>query len=394
MKKIWIVALSLPVLLFGADSLNVCLLGRFTPCSPLGIAVEGNVAFLANSSGGLQILDVTNPSSIASSGYLFLPGDATGIATVGDYVAMACSDSTLRILDPTVPSDIEILGELASDAQIERCFAIGDTVYATGGKFSIIDVSVPAAPVEIGVFPDVFGASGIFVKPPYSYLAEDHYGLSIVDISNPAFPVSDNRYFGLEEYVRSVCIDRYNRIFIGTDEELMIYRHLGDSIEELGSWVAPDNVLDIEVDGIYAFLACGASGLRIIDISNPSAIAEVGYYVLGSELTDIFLDYPRAWLVGLWARVNVFDISLFQSVEEREKLPGAIAISTYPNPFNSACRIDGPKGRAKIFNTAGRVVDEIEIPGIWSPGKNIPSGIYLVKVKGTNSTPAKAVLMR
>lgn len=396
MRKIAILLMFFIVASFAADSLNVRLLGRYTPCSPLQIAIDGNTAYLANSSGGLQILDVTNPAAITSPGYLFLPGDATELAIIDDHIAMACSDSTLRIIDPSDPSDVDVVGEYVSTSSIVTCFAIADTVYTSGGKFSVVDAGAVSALGLVGEFSSVFDALDIFVKPPYAYLAEANYGLSIVDITNPAAPIGFERYFGLEEYVNSVFVDRWNRLFMGTDEALMVFRFEGDSIEELGTWTAPAPVLDIEVDGIYAFLACGASGLRILDISNPTAMSEVGYYVLGSELTDITLDYPRAWLVGFWARVNCFDISSFAPVEEHIPLPETPSISVYPSPFNSVCAFDGPECRAIITDISGCKIDEVTIPGTWIPNDDIPSGIYFVIPidSGQINESAKAILLR
>lgn len=395
MKKALLFCLALVLTAFCADSLNVRLLGRYTPCSPLDIIVEGNIAYVANSSGGLMILDVTNPSSMSSPGYLFLSGEASSIDRISDYVSLACSDSTIQILDPSDPGDIEIVGEYYSSFPLENCIVIGDTIYANGGGFVILDARDPSTISLVGEYSSVFAAEDLFIKPPYAFLAEDNYGLSILDITDPSTPLSFERYFGLEEYIRSIYIDRWNRLFIGTDEELMVYRFAGDSVQHLGSWTSPAPVLDIEVDGIYAFLACGNQGLRILDVSETSSISEVGYYILGSEMTDLYLDYPRIWAVGVWARVNCFDITPFADVDEDVAKPNIKTLSAFPSPFNSSCSIDGPKSRATIHDIQGVCVDEIEVPGIWQPDDDIPSGIYLVQQAGSGDFSAcRVILMR
>lgn len=380
---------------FAADSLNVRLLGRYTPCSPLDIVVDGNTAYVANSSGGLMLLNVANPASISSPGYLFLPGDATSIDKIGDNVAIACSDSALRILDPSNPSDISITGEYSASKAIAKCFVVGDTIYTTGGSFSIFSAETPSSIARLSEFTPVFASEGIFVKPPYAFLAESNYGLSVIDVSNPHSPSSFGRYFGLEENVRSIFVDRWNRIYIGTTGELLVYRMESAELIFLGSWTAPSAVRDIEVDGTYAFLACGNSGLRVLDIHDPSTITEVGYYVLGSEMTSLHLDYPRIWLVGLWARVNCFDISPFASIEEEVSKPEKSSLRVFPSPFNAECRIDGPACKASLLDIHGTKIDEIEIPGQWRPAMNIPSGIYFIRVADTNDFQnARVLLMR
>jgi hypothetical protein len=394
MKKLLLIVLILSAS-FAADSLNVRLLGRYTPCSPLDIVVDGSTAYVANSSGGLMVLDVANPAAISSPGYVFLPGEATSIARIGDNVAIACSDSTIRILDPSNPADISIVGEFSSSKVIVKCFVSGDTIFSTGGSFSVFSGENPSSITRFGEFTPVFGAEGIFVKTPYAFLAEGNYGLSIIDISNPHSLSSFGRFFGLEENVRSIFVDRWNRLYIGTAGELLVYRIEGVDLTLLGRWTAPSAVRDIEVDGNYAFLACGNSGLRVLDVQNPSAITEVGYYVLGSEMTAIHLDYPRVWLVGLWARVNCFDISPFANIEEDIAKPEKGFLRIFPSPFNAECTIDGPICRAALFDIHGNKVDEIEIPGQWRPRVNILSGIYFLRAIDSESIPtARVLLMR
>ncbi len=395
MKKTLLFCLALALAAFCADSLNVRLLGRYTPCSPTDIITEGDVAYVANSSGGLMILDVTDPSSMSSPGYLFLSGEASSIDRIGDYVSLTCSDSTIQILDPSDPGDIGIVGEYYSSFSLENCIVIGDTIYANGGGFVILDAGDPFSISLIGEYSSVFAAEDLFIKPPYAFLAEDNYGLSILDITAPSTPLSFERYFGLEEYIRSIYVDRWNRLFIGTDEEMMIYRLSGDSIQHLGSWTSPSPVLDIEVDGIYAFLACGNQGLRILDISETSSITEAGYYVLGSEMTELHLDYPRIWTVGVRARVNCFDITPFADVEEDIAKPVIKTLSASPSPFNSSCRIEGSTSQAVIYDIRGARVADIEVPGVWKPDDDLPSGIYLVQPTGSGDFSAcRVILMR
>ncbi len=394
MGKYFFIVLCFLTACFGADSLGVRLLGRYTPCSPLDMVVDGTTGYVANSSGGLMILDVANPASISSPGYLFMPGEATSIDIIGDYVAIACDDNALRILDPSDPSDISTVGEYSSAFDIANCFVAGDTVYVNGGGFAVLSANPASAISLLGEYSTVFAAEDIFVKHPYAYLAENNYGLSIIDVTDPSSPVSFGRFFGLEEYVRSVSVDRWDRIYIGTNDELMIYRMDSDTIEHLGSWTAPAPVRDIEVDGRYAFLACGNSGLRILDVSSPASINEVGYYVLGSEMTSVHLDYPRIWLVGLWARINCFDISAFANIEEEDiSKPEKSSLIIYPSPFNAECRLEGPVCRAGIYDVRGSKIDEVDIPGSWRPRKDSPSGIYLVRPLGNEGISTGSVLL-
>ncbi len=69
--------------------------------------------------------------------------------------------------------------------------------------------------------------------------------------------------------------------------------------------------------------------------------------------------------------------------ENSPNTPKTISISSMPNPFNSACRMQAPGARCfEIYNARGSMVDRIEAvsgEGIWTPSEDTPAGIYLVK---------------
>ncbi len=81
-------------------------------------------------------------------------------------------------------------------------------------------------------------------------------------------------------------------------------------------------------------------------------------------------------------------------IKESSSLPVKVKISAYPNPFNSACRIETPgAGTIEIADLRGNVVFRTETNGelIWHPD-NLPAGIYLVIAEGNGSTAEKRIL--
>ena len=66
------------------------------------------------------------------------------------------------------------------------------------------------------------------------------------------------------------------------------------------------------------------------------------------------------------------------SVAETE-LPETKGIRAYPNPFNSACRIECP-AEVGVYNLRGKLVKTLPAgASTWSPIEDTPSGIYLLK---------------
>ncbi len=80
------------------------------------------------------------------------------------------------------------------------------------------------------------------VQGDYAY-AGGRFGLTILDVSNPAQPV------------------------------------------EIGHLALP--VVDIEVAGDYAYIAAGDAGLHLVDVSDPTAPVEVGRYNTSDRATEV-----------------------------------------------------------------------------------------------------------
>ncbi len=73
---------------------------------------------------------------------------------------------------------------------------------------------------------------------------------------------------------------------------------------------------------------------------------------------------------------------------EENALPTRTTLSVSPNPFNGACHIDAPTGEnVIIFDGKGREIERLGASRTWRPGKDIPSGKYLIRTgKGEEAT--------
>jgi hypothetical protein len=60
-----------------------------TPGSAFGIAIAGDHAFVADYGSGLQVIDISDPTSPSIAGSYDTPGNAYGVAISGDYAFVA-----------------------------------------------------------------------------------------------------------------------------------------------------------------------------------------------------------------------------------------------------------------------------------------------------------------
>ncbi|RMG53161.1 MAG: hypothetical protein D6723_07605, partial [Acidobacteria bacterium] len=63
-----------------------------------GVAVVGDLAFVADGEGGLRIIDVSDPARPFERGFLDTPDAALGVAVVGDLAFVADAKGGLFIL--------------------------------------------------------------------------------------------------------------------------------------------------------------------------------------------------------------------------------------------------------------------------------------------------------
>ena len=100
----------------------------------------------------------------------------------------------------------------------------------------VVDVSDPAAPLEVGFLDTPSRAESVSAAGGYAYVADWASGLRVVDLSNP------------------VCTTR------------------GRSPRDAGrAW-------GVAVAGDLAYVVGWQSGLEVVDVSPPSAPVEVGVY--------------------------------------------------------------------------------------------------------------------
>jgi hypothetical protein len=87
------------------------LAGSFnTPGAALAVVVDGNHAFVADQTSGLQILNITNPASPTLRGSYNTPGDAMSVAVSGDHAFVADGGSGLQVIDIRNPASPTLVG--------------------------------------------------------------------------------------------------------------------------------------------------------------------------------------------------------------------------------------------------------------------------------------------
>jgi hypothetical protein len=166
--------------------------GGFTGLdSPLGMTISGNYAYVAsNNDASLTIIDISNPLAPVEVGVArdqSLGGDFTALLGAQDvqvinniaYVVSILGDS-LTIIDVSDPANPAELGVAIDDeaggtfSSLQGAFRLdveGEIVYVSAlldNAITVIDVSDPTTPIELGsVFDDTAGGSISSIEEPF-----------------------------------------------------------------------------------------------------------------------------------------------------------------------------------------------------------------------------------
>ncbi len=175
---------------------NISLLGTYnTPSgSVFGVVVEGEIAYLADGSSGLLIVDVHDPAAPVLIGNDLTSSAANAVAVVGTLAYVAQDDAGLRILDVSDPTSPILLGTLDTTNAAINVAVAGSVAYVTDGPggLVLIDVSDPSTPALLGIYPTASIARSVAIEETpegtVAYVGIDGGVVLMVNVSNPGLP--------------------------------------------------------------------------------------------------------------------------------------------------------------------------------------------------------------
>ena len=318
------------------------------------IAIQENFAFIATNNNGLDVCDVSNPSSPNTVGTCYPPKDPKDVVVEGNFAFVVGDDSGLCIIDVSEPENPYLYSSCDIPGRVnDMSFADDNLVYLTDWKgLRAIDFSNPDEPQEFGSI-DFQGITPSFIAINNNYAFvycynwfPDENTLNVVDISNPQSPVwlsttnlpnqvydfdiHDNflymiDYDGMNVYgivnpsTPSLVFTYFNNYFnsikivgnnalITSSSEVLIFDITDPMIPlQQGTYSAENYIVAIDADANHAYLAY-YEGLEIVDISdptNPIKIGQIGFVDYG--INDVSVANGYAYLAA-YSGLRIIDI--------------------------------------------------------------------------------------
>lgn len=335
--------------------------------------------FVSCGSGGLAILNVSNPSVPTISGYLDTMGYTENAVSFGRYIVIADGPQGVQIADVSDIRNPVIVAEAYSLAYIYDVAIEGNTAYAAGGGSGLftIDLSDPKQPVEAGLTQLNGCQYDAEIIAGRLYLAGAWGGVNVFDIGDPLVPTLASNMattgwamalanagqdllvldgadgamlcniatevpvyvsaFTLDGFVAAGISDGKTAFLLDEQYGLMVVDYTVRSEPELISrWMQLTEGRRVTLNGTTAYVAGGLSGMHVIDLSDWKQPLETYWYNSdGGYVSNVLVSGETAYVSSFMDTdepLAVFDVSSPLSPIELGSMPNDEAL------FNAAFR--------------------------------------------------------
>jgi len=162
-----------------------------------GVAVDGDYFYVADRNIGLVIWDISDPTVSGSTptGEVATPGNATKVDVAWPYAYVADDSGDLQIIDVSNPASPFIASSVATPGNVMDVLVSGDYAYLADyyGGLRVVDISDPLLAVEVYDAPTAGPAIGVELLGDLAYVAAGPAGVEIIRVSQRLFDTSRNK---------------------------------------------------------------------------------------------------------------------------------------------------------------------------------------------------------
>lgn len=262
------------------------------------VRVAGTIAYLVRHDG-LRIIETADPSHPVELGSYHRGGEGypndVKVVTAGPRTYVVIADTPVDIVDVTDPRAPQLAAQipLAAHTVFTETRAGATWAYFGGldGTCPVYDVTDPTLPQLLGSYAakselvhDLSVSNGI------AYLNAWDGGFQIVDFTDPAMPQRLGTWAPTPIYTSHsnwTTVTGGRRIALHGEEGFGAKLHVVDidpgspqfmrpiATWQTRPWVSIHNIMAF---GAKAYMTYYQDGVRVLDVSNPLAPAEIGYY--------------------------------------------------------------------------------------------------------------------
>jgi hypothetical protein len=321
-----------------ADPMNMREVGVYdSPGESLGVYVRDSYTYIADGTRGLRVVNVSEATLPTEVGFYDIPRVVRGVTIDKQYAYLTDLESGFRITDVSDPrrlrqvghydeggivADIDVqdsvayladvgglqavkvenvknpvgLSSIGTPSRATSVFVDDNLAYVTDKEFglSIVNVSDPAAIELITIYRTPGSARDVFVAGNYAYIADGEAGLQIINVADPFDPKTASVLDQFQDAVSVIVVGDFAYLADGPNGVWVIDVHKPVTPQTIAFIDTPGTPHDLENSGTYLFVADGEAGVQVIYIINPHSPS----IVTGIELEGSSLDLDVEWRFG------------------------------------------------------------------------------------------------
>jgi hypothetical protein len=277
-----------------------------------GLLADKDTLYVSCGRYRLDALDISNRLNPKKIDETPLPGSAWDMAMRDQVLYLPIRNSELVLIDTSKPNDLTPLDvpfDLVSpnniDMQHDRAYISSQT-----GRLSIIDLTDPRAPQLSGTYDLPHHARNIAISDRVVYVSAGINGLQALDLDKLA-PAEQIKNLKVKGNLQSILFGD-NFFYLATKNDGLYVAERGPSGEP-GAIVAAlpldGYVMDMVRYDDYLFIACSKAGLRVVDISNPTAPTITAPLDIVGNFKDITIVENRLFLADYATGIRIVDIT-------------------------------------------------------------------------------------
>ncbi|MCG3137929.1 MAG: hypothetical protein HJJLKODD_01784 [Phycisphaerae bacterium] len=282
-----------------------------------GVAVEGDYAVVAAGGVGAMLFDLTNPAKPVQRDILGLSAWAYDVAVEGSLVTVATNGGlTLLEINPASELDWrgqwEYFGELIDVQLAESVAWASDPV----GGLQMVNLIEPEHPQWLGSWRTSDMPQNVVVQGDYAYIVSPGHGLEVLEIRDPDQPRHvaglDVGGWGYDLKVRGAdaFLSR-----LGTDTVMWIDISEPTTPTILAQFPTGE-AYGLFIAGNLLFVAAGWDGLEVYQIDDPGSVHQVGHVALRGRARAVVVRDGLAFVAVEYSGVQIIDVHAPQMMSE------------------------------------------------------------------------------
>jgi len=238
------------------------------------IIVRDNLAYLADRTGGVAIIDIRHPlepelvGELVGSIQIGWSASADALALSGDHLFVADgSHRLIHVLNVADPTEPYLVTQVDTGEFPKNLAIFGNTLYAAvqNTGVEIFDITDPTAPLPIGLQSAPFN-NNVKVFDNLLFVATMDQGLLIFDLDNPAVPSFQSLVPALDEgETYDIAVLDHLAYVTGSFGTMIV--DIADPTEATMVGSISETALSITIDGHQAYLPF--AGIGVLDLTDP-----------------------------------------------------------------------------------------------------------------------------